>query len=92
VGEVINHNDKLSLRACSLICNATVPFCQRYIFSNTCLRNSHSVRRFAELLRSYPEIADRVRTFRLAFGDLQSKNDAVECYQSLLKLNGLHTL
>ena len=92
VGEVINHlsNDKRSLRACSLICKATVPLCRRYIFSEINLRKR--VSSFADLLKRSPEIANRVRTLRLAFGDSQHENDAVECYQSLLKLNGLHTL
>ena len=92
VGEVINHlsNDKLSLCACSLVSKATVPLCQRYIFSNIYLRSFQRVRRFAELLRTRPEIADRVRVLRLDFGGLTK--EAVEYYQSLLKITRLHTL
>jgi len=92
VGEVINHlsNDKRSLRACSLICKATVPLCRRHIFSEINLRQR--VGRFADLLKRSPEIANRVRTLRLAFRDLQAENDVVESYQSLLKIKGLHTL
>ena len=92
VGEVINHlsNDKPSLCACSLVSKATVPLSQRYIFSNICLRSFQRVRRFAELLRTRPEIADRVRVLRLDLGDLTK--EAVKYYQSLLKISRLHTL
>lgn len=90
LGEIINHlsDDKHSLRACSLICKATVPLCRRHIFSEINLRKD--VRSFADLLDRIPETVNRVRTLRLTFGDLQYENDAVECCQSLLKLNGLH--
>ena len=83
-----------ALKACSLVCQAFLPICRKYLFGRIVI-NAHNSRSppfhaFERLLRETPEIADYVRTLEYTFriGDLTSPS----IQETLMRISRLEFL
>ena len=87
-----------ALKTCSLVCQAFLPICRKYLFGSIVI-NAHNSRSppfhaFERLLRETPEIADYVRTLEYTFriGDLTSPSIIRSIQESLMRISRLEFL